>query len=82
MSKKYGSQSQEPNLQEYAVNKSIYERRAREFQGGHNPMHCSAFEKKMIHKEAEERWNNKKHYIHGIQGVDGGECTGEDREKY
>ena len=66
------SESQEPNLGKYAVDKSIEKRRAAQFQAGHNPMSMSGFERQAAMKEAMERWEAKNKYIAGIQGTDGG----------
>lgn len=69
------AQSQEPNLHKRAVENAMYERRAREFQAMNNPMHQTPFELELTNNERNERWDNKKNYISGIQGVDGGRCT-------
>ena len=70
--KKDKAQPQEPNLHKNAVDNAIFERRARDFQAGSNPMHKTPFELDSINNEANRRWDNKKEYIEGIQGVDGG----------
>ena len=46
--------------------------RHKQFQFGTNPMEMSAFEKDLVHREAEERKMMRHKYIRGIQGRDGG----------
>jgi hypothetical protein len=43
------------------------------FQFGTNPMAMSKFETELVQKEKNQRYDNKKKYILGIQGMDGGE---------
>jgi hypothetical protein len=66
------AQSQEPNIHKRAVDNAVYERRAKEFQAMNNPMTQNEFELSLTNNEALRRWDNKKDYIEGIQGVDGG----------
>lgn len=44
------------------------------FQFGSNPMRMSPFEKVMAEKEKAERFQAKRKYVMGVQGVDGGCC--------
>jgi hypothetical protein len=57
--------------EDYA-NRTIYARRAREFQGFSNPMSMTSFEQQEVNKEKQARVDARQNYIRGIQGRDGG----------
>lgn len=54
------------------ADRTIYERRAREFQAMSNPMGMSLFEQQQAYKEKQARVDARDIYIKGIQGRDGG----------
>lgn len=67
----------EPNDQKVYPKQRTYaenEKRAADFQKGHNSMEMTPFEKNMVLGEREERQFAKDKYILGLQGVDGGYC--------
>ena len=52
--------------------RTIYARRAAQFQAGHDPMQQSSFEQQLVAREKLERMDARDIYIKGIQGRDGG----------
>lgn len=54
------------------ADRTIYERRAKEFQAFNNPMSMTPFEQQMVYKEKQSRIDARQNYIKGIQGRDGG----------
>jgi len=57
---------------EYAE-RTIYARRAREFQAMNNPMAMNGFEQMLVNQEKLQRQDARHIYIQGIQGRDGGD---------
>lgn len=55
------------------ADRTIYARRAAEFQAGHNPMQQTAFEQQRVSQEKLSRMDARDIYIKGIQGRDGGD---------
>jgi hypothetical protein len=62
------------NPKEMDKSKASYEKRAEQFQMGHNPMKMSEMEEDLARGEVAERRRAHVKYINGIQGVDGGHC--------
>lgn len=56
----------------YMQKESKENKRHDAFQFGSNPMRMSPFERMMAEKEKGERFQAKRKYVQGIQGVDGG----------
>jgi hypothetical protein len=54
------------------ADRTIYARRAAEFQGFNNPMSMSPFEQQLVDREKQQRVDARDIYIKGIQGRDGG----------
>ena len=54
------------------ADRTIFARRAAEFQGNHNPMSMTSFEQHQVNMEKQEREDNRQNYIRNIQGRDGG----------
>ena len=54
------------------ADRTIYARRAAEFQAMNNPMKQTAFEQQRVSQEKLERMDHRDMYIKGIQGRDGG----------
>jgi hypothetical protein len=54
------------------ADRTIYARRAAEFQAMSNPMKQTAFEQQRVSQEKLERMDHRDQYIKGIQGRDGG----------
>ena len=54
------------------ADRTIYARRAAEFQAGSNPMQMTKFEQQRVSQEKLERMDHRDMYIKGIQGRDGG----------
>jgi|SRR6185437_5124258 len=54
------------------ADRTIYARRAREFQAMNNPMSMTEFEQQEVYKEKQARVDARDIYIKGIQGRDGG----------
>ncbi len=54
------------------ADRTIYARRAAEFQAFNNPMSMTPFEQQQVYKEKQERVDARDIYIKGIQGRDGG----------
>lgn len=52
--------------------RTIYARRANDFQAGNAPMHQTPFEQQMVAREKLQRMDARDMYIKGIQGRDGG----------
>jgi hypothetical protein len=55
------------------ADRTIYERRARDFQGFCNPMEMTPFEQQRVYQEKQARVDARDIYIEGIQGRDGGD---------
>lgn len=55
------------------ADRTIYARRAKEFQAMSNPMSMTPFEQQQVYKEKQERVDARDIYIKGIQGRDGGD---------
>src|ERR1700691_3644498 len=54
------------------ADRTIYARRAAEFQATHNSMSQTPFEQQLVYKEKQARVDARDIYIKGIQGRDGG----------
>lgn len=54
------------------VDRTIFERRAKEFQAMNNPMEQTRFEQQLVNQEKQQRQDARQGYIKGIQGRDGG----------
>jgi hypothetical protein len=54
------------------ADRTIYARRAAEFQAFNNPMSMNPFEEQQVYKEKQDRIDARQNYIKGIQGRDGG----------
>jgi len=61
----------EPTAADY-VDRTIFERRAKEFQAMNNPMSQTRFEQQLVNQEKVQREDAREIYIKGIQGRDGG----------
>ncbi len=60
-----------PTAKDY-VDRTIFARRAAEFQAGNDPMKQTRFEQQLVNQEKQEREDHRQSYIRGIQGRDGG----------
>jgi hypothetical protein len=54
------------------ADRTIFARRAAEFQAMHNPMSMTSFEQECVNQEKNSRQDARRNYIRGIQGRDGG----------
>jgi hypothetical protein len=54
------------------ADRTIYARRAAEFQAMKNPMQQTAFEQQRVYQEKQQREDARDIYVKGIQGRDGG----------
>jgi len=54
------------------ADRTIFARRAAEFQAFHNPMSQTPFEQECVNQEKNGRQDARRNYIRGIQGRDGG----------
>ena len=64
------------------ADRTIYARRASEFQAFHNPMSQTPFEQQRVYQEKQARQDARKIYIQGIQGRDGGSRCLDDERKF
>lgn len=55
------------------ADRTIYARRASEFQAMNNPMSMTPFEQQRVYQEKQTRQDARDIYIQGIQGRDGGD---------
>lgn len=56
--------------------------RHEKFQFGTNPMKMNSFEMELADREVYERERAARHYVHGIQGRDGGRCEYQQMPSY
>jgi hypothetical protein len=66
---------------EYA-DRSIFKRRAAEFQAMNNPMAMNKFEQMCVNQEKNSRQDARRNYIRGIQGRDGGDKCDDYESKF